>query len=240
MASPAIPRPIRLLFACDILIAMMYVANRLSGTPFVKVNRLLDLNGEANLPTWFSSMQWAAAAGLLAFVFLRRHERRAAAVFATLGVSLLFLLLSVDEVAQIHEKLSIGISGKLGAGQGRFKGMWLPALGLPVLAVLGLLAVQMKSMFDAAPGSLRAFTTGLVVFGVGAFGIEPVLNLLNQRSGPSLVLFEETLEMVGVTFLVWASFAVAASEGLLAFQHHEPRVRPGRTLFGSRGLRVED
>jgi hypothetical protein len=212
------PRPIRLLLLGDLALGLLYLGNKLAGAPSVKVTRLLDLDGEANLPTWFSSMQWAAGAALVGFVCMRRHEKKASAALACLALSLLFLALSVDEVSQIHEKLSIGVSGKLGSGQGRFKGMWLPALGLPMLAIAALCVRQMKPVFDAVPGSLRRLVLGLGVFGLGAFVIEPVLNILGVRAAPALILLEETLEMIGVTFVLWSLFALAEREDLLAFR----------------------
>lgn len=213
-AFTSMPRVVRVFLAADVMLGLAYLANRLAGSPFARVNRLLDLDGEANLPTWYSSMQWAAAAALLAFVCWRQRERRSSAWPVALAVAATFVLLSADEVAQVHEKLSIGVSQRMGAGQGRFKGMWLPAFGLPVMAFVGVCVKQMKGAIAQAPGSSRLLILGLAVFAAGAFGLEPVLNLLNVHAGTFLVLLEETMEMVGVTFILWAALVMARSEGL--------------------------
>ncbi|MCC6318715.1 MAG: hypothetical protein IT361_13625 [Gemmatimonadaceae bacterium] len=219
MRFPALSRPVKAFFAADILVSIPYVVNRLVGQPFAKINRLVDLDDEANLPSWYSSMQWAVVAGLLAFVAYRQRKRGAASAIPLAITSAIFMALSLDEIAQVHEKLSIGVSGKVGQGQGEFKTLWLPALGIPVLIVIGVAARRAKAAFDAVPGALQAFGIGLLVFALGAFGIEPVVSLgIHAKLGPAFVWLEETMEMLGVTFILWGAFALATSEGLLAFE----------------------
>lgn len=224
MTRLVLPRPVKWFLAADFLVGIPYIVNVLAGQPFQKINRLVDLDGEANLPTWYSSMQWAATAGLLLFVVYRQRKQRAPSWLPMAVISAIFIALSLDEVAQIHEKLSIGVSGKVGSGQGELKSLWLPALGIPLLAVLYVAARRAKSGFDAVPGSLRCLLTGMAVFAIGAFGIEPLASLLLGSPGPAFVWVEETMEMLGVTLLLWSGFALAQYEGLLAFALDEGAV----------------
>lgn len=51
---------------------------------------------------------------------------------------------------------------------------------------------------------------------------EPTLYIAGMiHIPPSLVLLEELLEMLGVTFLLWSGFLLAASEGMLAFLDYD-------------------
>lgn len=217
MTSPRLPRLVKAFFAADFLVGLPYVVNQLIGRPFAKINRLVDLDDEANFPSWYSSVQWAVVAALMGFAVYRLRKRGAKAALPLFVVAGAFLVLSLDEIAQIHEKLSIGVSGKVGSGQGALKSLWLPALGLPLLILLGVAARRAKVAFDAAPGSLKMFVIGLGVFALGAFGIEPITSLVLHTSGAAFVWVEETMEMVGVTFLLWSAFSLAEREGILAF-----------------------
>lgn len=223
-----LPFPVRLLLAGNLGLAALHAANGIAGAPFRKINRLVNMNEEGNIPAWFSSVQWMSVAGLFGFVAWqsRRKGDRSWSVSTLLAV--LFALLSMDEVAQVHERLSIGLSDKLMGGQGPYGAMWLVALGLPVAFVLWRGALRLRAAFDAAPGSLRLYLAGLALFTFGALLLEPALQLLGLRDIPWwLVMLEETLELVGVTTLVWSGLTLARSLGLMAFETTD-RIAPQR------------
>lgn len=217
---PQLPlaRPVKWFLAADFLVGFPYIVNVLAGKPFRKINHLVDLDGEANLPTWFSSIQWAATAALLLFVVYRQRKRGAPSWIPMLTISAIFIVLSLDEVAQIHEKFSGGVSGKMGSLEDRINPMWLPGLGIPMLAVLFLAARRARGAFDDVPGSIRCLFTGLAIFAIGAFAVEPSATFLRGSPGPAFIWLEETLEMLGVTCMLWCGFAMAQHEGLLAFE----------------------
>ena len=232
MPFPKLPRPAKLFFAADVLVGLLYIVNQAMGHPYAKINRLVDLDGEANLPTWYSSLQWAATAGLFAFVVYRQRRRRAESMLPLLVIAVVFLALSLDEVAQIHEKLSIGANGKMGAGEGGLRGLWLPILGIPMLGVVAIAARKAKTAFDDSPGSFLCLMVGMVVFGLGAFGVEPIVLRFLDSPGHVFVYLEETMEMVGVTFILWCGYIIARREGMLAFDR-EGRVGARLTPDGS-------
>ena len=60
----SIPRFIIVLFAVDLALGLVYLAYFLIGHPYEPLARLIDLDGEANLPTWYSSIQWFCVAYL--------------------------------------------------------------------------------------------------------------------------------------------------------------------------------
>lgn len=68
---------------------------------------LVDLDNEANLPTWFSSAQLLAA-GLISFL-IHVDRRGAGEKFAVhwVGLGFVMLYLSLDETAGLHELMSL-------------------------------------------------------------------------------------------------------------------------------------
>ena len=53
-----IPKLIVLLFSIDVLLTVIYLANRALGHPLGEfLTRLFDLGAERNIPTWYSSLK---------------------------------------------------------------------------------------------------------------------------------------------------------------------------------------
>jgi hypothetical protein len=63
---------------------------------------LFDFNTEANIPTFYSSLALISCSILLAFIFLA-HKRQGSSYKPWRGLSIIFLFLSIDEIATIHE-----------------------------------------------------------------------------------------------------------------------------------------
>src|SRR5262245_13261791 len=103
MTLPRLPRLIKAFFVADFLVGVPYVINNLIGRPYMKITRLFDMDNEANFPAWYSSIQWAAVAALMAFAVFRLYKRGSKAAFPLFVIAAIFLALSLDEVAQIHE-----------------------------------------------------------------------------------------------------------------------------------------
>ena len=213
-----IPLPIRCFFAADLLVASLYVVNLMAGRPWQKVTVFLDLDHEANLPAWFSALQWACVAALFAFVGFQNRRRKDAAAVPLLLLAGLFLFLSMDEAASVHERLTAGLNGKL-LGENRIlMSSWLVVLGVPLALFLWSLGVRLKKTFDVVPGSLRLYVLGIAIFGAGAFLTESTLGIAGVlRIPPAFILVEEMLEMTGVTCLLWSGLCLARAEGLMAF-----------------------
>lgn len=213
-----IPFVVRCFFLADLAVCLLYVGNYAVGRPWSKINLFLDLDHEGNFPAWYSSMQWATVSALMFFSGAQKRRLRIAAGLPLLFLGALFLFFSMDEVAQVHESLTEGINGKLLKENSIRMYYWLMVLGLPVFIFLWRFGLSIKSAFERAPGSLRFYLVGVTVFAVGAFVTEPMLYTVGlTHIPPSLILLEELLEMLGVTFLLWSGFLLAASEGLLAF-----------------------
>src|ERR1044071_1537856 len=122
------------LLAVELLLVAFYWLKILCGDPPL-LNPLFDLDGEANIPAWFSSAQLLAIALTL---WVTNRFRSDHTMPSRLFLNLLaagFLVLSLDETAQIHETIT-GIIGSRYAD-------WVPLLlsHHKAFAVLALVAV---------------------------------------------------------------------------------------------------
>ncbi|MGE5927319.1 MAG: hypothetical protein ACM357_08190 [Gemmatimonadota bacterium] len=190
------------------------------------LRRLLDFNGEANAPAWFSSVLLLLGAGLLAVV---ARERRAVGdrFFAHWAVlALIFFFLALDEVAAVHEKLIDPMRDALGTG-----GALLHAWIVPYALGLLLLLVVYLPFLRALPArTLRLMLGAGAVYLAGAVGMEMVGGSLWDRMPVrgvpiiAIMAIEETLEMVGLALFAY---------GLLDHLAREHPVLTVRVIRGS-------
>ena len=86
--------------------------------------RLFQLDGEANIPAWFSSSLLLQISLLLAIIAYAKKKIKAPYYYHWALLSLIFLLLSIDEASEIHERLNIiQLSG---LAKGIFYFGWVP------------------------------------------------------------------------------------------------------------------
>ena len=190
-------------------------------------HRLFDLDGEATIPSWFSSMQLF----LIGIVFLfskqwpQKHQIVASGwlFFAGLG----FMFLSADEAAVIHEKITRAL--KHIEWMPRFKGnhgIWIPVY-LSVATVFAIMARRtIYSVFRVYPRQTKIMFSGMVIFLMGAVGLE-ILSYWYFRGTQYPVLsqievgLEELFEMVGASIILYGSI-LCALRGPQFFESSEP------------------
>ena len=213
-----LPPLILFFFICDLTLALLYLGNWWLLQPFHKINLLLDLDGEANLPTWYSSMQLFLVGGLLAIFAYGKFDKRDKASWLLIVWPLVFVALSIDEVVTIHEWLG-GKSDILLPGGTRqhtmfwSTGIWMFLLGPPFfLFMLGLI-FSLKKYLGGRPEVITKLYTGLLIFIGAAAGVEFLANAVpNESAGHIIEIFcEELGEMIGETFFLWAAYALLQS-----------------------------
>ena len=160
---------------------------------------LLDLNQESSLGTWVSGLLLATCAVLSACGALaaRGPERPWRANWWLL--SGVFLLLSMDEVSAVHDKLTPYLRAALGGTTGVLYFAWvLPAL------VLGLvfLLLQLRFLRHLGPTGSALALAGCV-YVLGAAGFEMAQGVLSDGDGTGspygiFPTIEELLEFAGV------------------------------------------
>ena len=215
-----------------------YVAAALEAghsTGFLGYPRLLlavDTDAEANIPTWLTSAILLVAALVMSGISKsvdpadarwRRHWGFLAAVF---------VLLSLDEVAQLHD-ITSEVVARLTEIEGVLRFSWV-VFAAPLVAALALAYLKFVRALPATTRRLIALSGALYVG--GALVIEVlggwIADDLGGLSTPAYVLcttVEELLEMLGGTLFLYA-VASRSSE-----THPTPvdGDRPGRAVASS-------
>lgn len=218
-----VPLAVGLLATIDLTLAGVYLGDSLAGQPFGgDLSSFIDLNGEENLPTWYSSVRWFFV-GVLTGLFAWRHFNFfKVRSWLLLALPAVFLALSLDEVAQIHEWLGRQSDALLPGGSRantpfRRTGIWMFLLGLPFLAGFGALLYSMRGYFLRAPGAFAKILLGMGVMLAGSIAIETLQNFAAPASvfATLQVFAEELCEMLGATVVLWGSFELLRNEGML-------------------------
>ena len=167
--------------------------------PVRQLRNFLHINGEVNLPTWWN------AALLLAVAFCafaaRFQERDTARRRAWLLVGVAGLLMSMDEITSLHERLN-GLVLSTGITPGTFPwlipGVFIAAGGFLLLVRLG------RALPRPARRLLLLALTG---YAAGAIGMEAINGLLHGGERLYYVMgstVEETLEMAACILAIGA------------------------------------
>ncbi len=163
--------------------------------------RVFDVNAEDSIPNWYSAVALAVSAALLAAIAAtlraRKQPRDLASWTALAG---LFILLSLDEIAGLHEGIGGHIHGI--SREGWFHHVWVvPALVM--LPIVGGTFIPFLSRM-AARRRNQIVLAGLIFVG-GAVVMESVGGKIFAAAGKQLTLnyiisfhIEEFMEMFGI------------------------------------------
>ena len=197
------------------------VLNYLDVFDHISIRRIFNIAREESFPTWFASSQ-ALAVSLTAAGLWRMTRRRGWA-----WVSAFFLYVSIDDAAEVHERVSTALSDTfptlpLLSDYPSFSWHLLIA---PILAA-GLLAVA-AFLWRVDPSGR---TKALVIAGLAAFAVSQGIDVLegvdglfegwasdlgvaDYTVGHGFRTVEEMLEMLG-TLALWAPMLGVASQRL--------------------------
>lgn len=216
-----IPDFVRLLLMADITMVALYVLDTALGNPSWTFTRLVDLCGEANVPTWYSSGQLLVLGLLLGVFAVIRTSQGAVRSWPLFAMPALCLALSLDEVAQIHEWLAdkSDVFFATGTRHGSLvprTGIWMFLIGPPFLLVVALLWRAFSSSVRGRERVARLYRTGFFLYAASALGIEFLANVVTPGELASTVqlVCEELGEMLGVTVMVWATLELLASHDI--------------------------
>lgn len=202
----------------DIMVAFLYILDNALGHPFYILTRLVDLDGEANLPAWYSSSQILFLGLLLGlFAFIMRN-RKPSPLLPAGALSLICLALSLDEIAQIHEWIGNKSDQLLATGTRKgsllgHTGIWMFLLGPLFLIIIAILWRKFSPYLRGRERVVRLYLLGFLVYIASALGVEILANFVSPAQADSVVqiVCEELGEMMGVTLLVWATLELLDS-----------------------------
>ncbi len=182
----------------------------------------LNISADSSIPTWYSSLALLLCSILLATIAATKKQQGERYALHWGLLSAIFLILSIDEVARIHETLG-GVSASLATSVGFTPSgfiyyFWVVPGAVFVLVVL---LVYVRFLLHLPKGTLLLFLVAGGVFVVGALGVEMLGSRLEydviQSRGKFMnapvntqvmyvvaVAIEELLEMLGIVIFVYA------------------------------------
>jgi len=187
------------------VLLVLDVLGQLSGLESAKI---INLDGEITVGTWWASVQLALAS--VALLFVARKDSllgRRASVRALLLGAATTMYFSIDETAGIHELLTGTLSDKNVPGFNNGRGVWLflyagAAIVVLVFAVPGILSLLRTDRAD----SIRfAVGVGMLVFG----GVIVEISGYYAESHFEVIV-EESFEFLGVAVMIWAAYRMLA------------------------------
>ena len=170
----------------------------------LKLVKLFDFNQEVNVPTFYSAVTLFISS-LLLFSITILNKRSGKSHLPWLGLGFVFLFLTFDEFASLHE-LIIGVSRETFNASGYFHYAWVIPYSLGLL-ILGL--VYIPFLRKLAKNIRQLFLLSAAIFVSGAVGFEMLGGNVLQSQGvtPLFAFFytvEETFEMVGIAVFIYA------------------------------------
>jgi len=173
-----------------------------------------DLNSENNIPTWYSSSALLLASALLAMIALVKLQWQETYARHWVVLAVIFLFLSIDEAASLHEKgselallimPSIVDSGYLG------RYLYFPWVVFGVTFVLLFSLAYLRFLIHLPAKTRSLFVLAGVIYVGGALGVE----MLGARDfylygegrplvHSMLILWEEGFEMFGIVVFIYA------------------------------------
>jgi hypothetical protein len=202
---------IRILIQCVVGLMLAYVATRIY--TFITGDKrahgliaLFNLDIEGTVPTFFNALLLFFCASLLMTIaaLKRKHKDGLTRQWAWLG--LIFLYLSFDEAAGIHELMVIPMQRFIG-NKGIFYHAWIVP-GAAAVVILGLLFS--KFWFSLPKKTKKFMLLAAVVYISGALGLEAIGGYIkyvadDQHFFYALeVILEEALEMGGLLIFIHA------------------------------------
>ncbi len=184
--------------------------------------RIVDLGFEANIPTWYSSLLLFVCSLLLFQISRSVREQSSQYASHWAALSALFLFLSMDEVASLHERSTKPLRQFLGASGFLYYTWVLP--GLFLVLVVGLASVKFLLHLD--PRTRRRVLVAGCLFVGGSIGMDMVSGAWAGKHGENGLTYllmsdvEEVLEMTGTLVFIYAllAFLKSSSETTQAAQ----------------------
>lgn len=166
---------------------------------------LFRFSNEANVPTLYSSFALLFSSILLTIIAIA-HRKNGSAYLWWLGLAMIFLFLSIDEIASIHELLGKPVRESLGTS-GLLFYAWLIPYGIALIVFV----VTYSKFLIRLPTNIAAlFVVSGAIFVSGAIGLEMLGGRWFEMYGKHNITYsilytcEETLEMLGIALFIYA------------------------------------
>ena len=177
---------------------------------------LFDLNTEANIPTYLSSALMTFCAIFMVLIYVNHKELATPWYRYWAFLALIFAIMSVDEIAQLHERSIEPLKHLFGIISGDLlTNAWviLAFVFLPLMAL-----VYLRFLMAMESRSALLFIASGIVFVSGVVGVEIISGVMKGLYSTASLAFaisttvEETLELLGLALFVYALTDYAARQ----------------------------
>ncbi len=173
---------------------------------------LFDLNAESNIPTLYSSFALLLVC-LLLFLISIIHKNMNSPYLHWFVLAIIFLFLSIDEIAFLHERLEkpvyklLTTFGMLQNVQGLLFFAWVIPYGIFLI----IFVISYIKFLNNLPREIsKLFIISGTIFIIAAIGFEMIegmfydINVVNNITYDILCIIEEILEMVSIAIFIYA------------------------------------
>jgi spermidine synthase len=203
----------------EYLVEVVYLG---SEAYWLKILDLFSVNLEESIPTWFATILLFMASGLLLLITLSKWRGKDKLRWQWLGLSLVFLYLSIDEGAVIHEILSEPLNAAFATTGYLYFGWQIVAL--PLVLIFALL--YLSFLFQLPPRTRYGIIFAGLLYVAGAIFVEGLSADELYRSTSehygylylSIATLEEAMEMLGIVgFITVLLDYIVQQDGLFIF-----------------------
>lgn len=191
-----------------------------------RVYSLFYVDLENNIPAWFSSSLLLMCCVLLALTAIMKRRISAPFFPHWAGLSVLFLLFSIEESVAVHEQINTALKVWLRTGA-----FYFPWVILGAVFALIVASTYLRFLQHLPAETRRFFLLAGVLFVGGAVGVEILGGIYVIRHGPRnfpyamISAAEELLEMLGIIVFLHALMShLRAEETCFSFANPTPAV----------------
>jgi hypothetical protein len=176
---------------------------------------LFDLGTDSSVPTWYASITLLICSILLGIISMDKRKNKDRFTVHWAVLSFIFLYLSIDEVARIHEV----IGDTLGRFTGRTHGLFFFAWVIYGMAfVLVLVPPYVKFLWHLPRKTMTLFILAGTIYVGGALGMEMInaryadFHGFRNLTYQLMTALEEFLEMSGIAIFIYALMSYIAGQ----------------------------
>jgi len=174
---------------------------------------LFDFDTEGNIPTLYSSFALIFCSLLLALI-ASTHKKQNSSYYQWIGLSIIFLFISIDEIAEIHERLIVPVRESLNTS-----GLLYFAWVIPYGVFLGVFVIAyFRFLMSLSKRIKNLFVASGITFVIGAIGFELLGGRHSDLNGEDNLTYsliytcEEFLEMLGIVIFIYALLIYLAKQ----------------------------
>ena len=172
-----------------------------------------DLDEELNFPSYYATVSLLFCSLLLAIITFAKKKSGEQYIY-WLGLAVVFLFLSVDELIGIHESLKSKVQVALHTSESFYSAWVIPYS----ISLIIFLLVYVKFVFNLPSKTRILFLIAGSVYVSGAVGMELIREFYSKLYADNItfvtiiITIEELLEMTGVVIFIYALMSYIDSE----------------------------